>query len=128
MIRKVIYSILLIVLFSCGPPTYDGLYLEIKPKDYNGQIVERGRDENNWGLRYVKLNSAQKSILIDVFFCHYDMWQIAEVGDSLSKVSGSLEYQLFKEDTVLYFYPDCVEDKDIGVVKNPNWQKRAKEL
>lgn len=54
------------------------------------------------------------------FYCGlYGLWEEAQIGDTLIKVSESLEYGLKKGDTTLYFYPDCVSLKEIGIVSNP---------
>ncbi|MEM8899145.1 MAG: hypothetical protein AAGC85_13615 [Bacteroidota bacterium] len=126
-------SLLLILFFQFrGPPRHDLAYLDVKPYKLCGEIINRAHDHKNWGRPTLTIDLGKDSLFgkdtvaLVTFFCTYPLWQIAEIGDSLSKVPGSLEYQLFKEDTVLYFYPHCVEDKDIGIVKNPNWRKKRK--
>ncbi|MEL6194788.1 MAG: hypothetical protein AAFR66_22195 [Bacteroidota bacterium] len=121
---KSLIGILFVILFyvACGPPRHDDLYLRSIDKDYQGVIVEKGRDDKNWGIHFLKLENGKNAFSTNNFLCTYELWLAAEIGDSLSKVPGSLEYQLFKDDTILYFYPDCVEDKDIGITKNPEWE------
>lgn len=129
---KTIMFVIGLGFISCGPPRHDLSYLDVKPIELNGNIINKAHDNKNWGRPILTLFLGKDSLYgkdtvsLAIFYCHYELWEKAEIGDSLSKIAGSLEYQLFVDDTVLYFYPYCVEDNDIGIVKNPEWRIQRK--
>ncbi|PZF71870.1 hypothetical protein [Taibaiella soli] len=83
----------------------------VRSREYNFTIDSLFRDPKNHTVPTIVYTQNGKKRLLGLFDID-DLYNAAEVGDSVSKASGQLEYKLFKKDTILSFYPFC-DGKDL---------------
>lgn len=75
------------------------------PRHINAVVIRKFRETYNHNSRVIELGNGEKFTLKNGLL---NLWDSIEIGDSLSKLSGSLEFTLYKDDTVLTFIPDCL--------------------
>lgn len=74
--------------------------------DFTGLIVDKKEDLNNHAYPSfeIKQDSVKKSFGGVSF---YDLYDLVDIGDSLIKKSGSLDFKIVKKDTIIYYLPNC---------------------
>lgn len=119
LVATVLLTFFSISFFSCS--TCTDHYEEHRPLKIKGMIIKKFRNKNH-AIRTFEFKKEKKSFYYAIFYDIPGLWDHAEVGDSLIKAAGSLEYKLVKPDTVLYFYPECIPLSRIGPMENPKYR------
>jgi hypothetical protein len=69
-------------------------------------IVEKYQT-NNHAEPVLEILNAKGENVGGAYFQLLRLWDAAQIGDSVYKAPGSIEYDLIKPDTTLSFYPVC---------------------
>jgi len=121
LILIIVLSLTSIYVISCS--TCIKHYEGHQSIEVNGMIIKKFRNENH-AIRTFELQKEGKQFSYAIFYDIPGLWDHSEVGDSLIKPAGSLEYKLVKPDTVLYFYPECVSLQSVGIIENPKYRSK----
>lgn len=73
-------------------------------KELSGIIVKKFLDPQNHDGREIELSDGNTFTLINGLA---DLWEVIEVGDSIHKTIGSLEFAIYRSDTVIKMLPNC---------------------
>ena len=113
-------TIFISLFFSCLD-CRESYIRNVKPILIEG-VIQRKFYQENHAVPTLELLREEK--LVHLSLLHndiYKIWEMGEIGDSIAKDSGSLEYKLFTSDTILYFYPECVFPSEMGKLENPHF-------
>ena len=73
---------------------------------FYGVIVKKYKT-NNHAEPMLEILNAKGENVGGAYFELLSLWDAAQIGDSVYKAPGSIEYNLIKPDTTLSFYPIC---------------------
>lgn len=90
-----------LISFDC-----EGYYKKQRKVFFQGTVIKKYRS-NNHDTPTLGFRNQNGTVVEGGFTQLGDLWDSAEVGDSIYKALNSLEYRLIKIDTVLSYYPEC---------------------
>jgi hypothetical protein len=83
---------------------------KVKPKEYNGTIINIYEDEVGCFAYLVVTNKTNNDTLSICYCDHNNLWEYMEIGDSLIKEQGSVYLKVIKKvdgDSMSAEYPCC---------------------
>lgn len=99
----VIFTLVLKMIFNDVNHLNEKTY---KPMHFRAVIVDKHHEPSNHDAHFlvVRTDSSQFRILIA---CSLELWWRSEIGDSLIKKGGSLNFNLKRKDLIRTFNIDC---------------------
>ena len=105
-----LFAVFLFIFSSCYTNPKKYYEQEVKQVLINGLVIKKYLDSNDHMYPTIKLKDTS-GILDYSPIRFYKLYEIVKIGDSISKPKGSLEYRVFRKDTIIKIYP--VIDGDI---------------
>jgi hypothetical protein len=100
-----IFLLLSVCIISCNESPQRFYENDIKRIPIQGKIIKKYIDYDNHASTIIEFRDSQGHIKKYLPFYFYKLYEIVQEGDSICKLSGSLEYRIFRKDTVIKLYP-----------------------
>ena len=102
---KRIVILALLFFSSCYTDCRKTYEVEIKKELIQGIVMGKFINYDKHGSPTIKLKDSQGDIEEYIPMCFYNLYEAVQQYDSLCKPSGSLEYRIYRKDTVIKLYP-----------------------
>jgi hypothetical protein len=97
-------AFIFIILYSCS-----NCYEYTIDLDFKGIVIEKKEDMNNHAYpSFIIGESSKKTSFGGVPF--YDLYDTIEVGDSIIKKHGSLDFKIIRRDSIINYHPICYKN------------------
>jgi hypothetical protein len=93
------------MFFSCNEDPKDFYRNDVKKLLIEGTVVEKYVDYNNHASTVIELEDSHGKIKKYIPFYFYGLYKAVRKDDSICKSKGSLEYRIFRKDTIIKLYP-----------------------